>query len=638
MRKLKIVTQLGRRSSELSPLSPTPHLCTSNQELNDTEVTRILQAINGAERDVAELVQQIKTNPRDLGIRRRYSACVQFLEEHRGLLSPVRRLPYELLAQIFGFCANDPQPCWTAPAWTLAHVSRRWRAVALSFPEIWGVVPPIRLSMKDKGKKFIPLLRELLHRSGEHPLSLHVSSDEDGVVNHPIFQLLITHCMRWRTVVMELEVKDFQALTQFIRRRLSSLYSLKLAVRMPHVGDYVLEPFSIAPMLREVEIDCPRIQLLLPWEQLTRYTERSTDPIGVIQVLNISSDVNYFSYSTRAVFPIQGHLEPMSLAKLTTLHLTFYNPWLSSTSIMASLTLPSLTDLHIRSLNTSLVDDLIDITLRSKCVLQKLSIHSSPVKGGITRILLFTPFLTEFKCNEFVKDDIERLHAIPGIPSLAPRLRKLVIQSDTPMRELNDMLLSRHSGAENVALESLTLIFTSPVECFAAQCVLEGWDKVDTKLAGVIGGWRADIEKELVTWVTRSRANSWQKAMTSVQATHRLGVEFRTLETYEFSDAKYIYHSGIHNIMKEVGNMAADALPRVEGYNFKGRARALVDKWKPLLFSDLPKRHWMRRGQTTLEYVSDCSDLRHSEAGMLSIIFGVDMGGLDLYRVLRNAV
>ena len=59
--------------------------------------------------------------------------------------------------------------------------------------------------------------------------------------------------------------------------------------------------------------------------------------------------------------------------------------------------------------------------------------------------------------------------------------------------------------------------------------------------------------------------------------------------------------------MKEVGNMAADALPRVEGYNFRGRARTLVDKWKPLLFSDLPKRHWMRRGQTTLEYVSDSS-------------------------------
>jgi len=544
--QLKIITRLGRHSSEFSPplpLSPTtPDLCTSNRQVNDTEVTGILQAISGAERDVAELVQQIKTNPRDIGIRQRYFACVHFLEEHKGLLSSVRRLPYELLAQIFDFCANDLEPCWTVPPWTLAHVSRQWRAVALSFPEIWGVIPPIRLAMKDKGKKFIPLLRKLLDRSGEHPLSLHVSSNEVGIINHPIFQLLITHCMRWRTLVMELEVSDFQALTQFIRRRLSSLYSLKLSIRMSHDGDYVLKPFSIAPMLREVEIDCPQtLQLLLPWEQLTRYTERSTDPIGVIQVLSVSSEMNYFSYSTRAIIPIQGHFEPMVLTKITTLHLTFYNQWVSGTSIIASLTLPALTDLHVRSLNTSLVDDLIGITLRSNCILQKLSIHSLPVKGGLTRILLFTPFLTEFKCNDFVNDDIERLRAIPGIPSIAPRLHKLVIQSDTPMRELNDMILSRHSGAENVAMESLTLKFTSPAECFVAQRMLEGWDTVDTKLAGIIGGWRADIEKELVTWVTRSQASSWNKALMGVKATHRLGVEFRTLETYEFSDAKYIY-------------------------------------------------------------------------------------------------
>jgi hypothetical protein len=75
------------------------------------------------------------------------------------------------------------------------------------------------------------------------------------------------------------------------------------------------------------------------------------------------------------------------------------------------------------------------------------------------------------------------------------------------------MILSRHSGAGNVALESLTLKFTSSGECFDAQCVLEGWDTVDTKLAGIIGGWRADIEQELVTWVTRSRTSSWNKAM-----------------------------------------------------------------------------------------------------------------------------
>lgn len=59
--------------------------------------------------------------------------------------------------------------------------------------------------------------------------------------------------------------------------------------------------------------------------------------------------------------------------------------------------------------------------------------------------------------------------------------------------------------------------------------------------------------------------------------------------------------------MKEVGNTTVGALPRVEGYNFRERARTLVEKWKPLLLADVHKRHWMRQGPTTLEYVPDCS-------------------------------
>lgn len=513
--------------------------------MNSSEVTRILNAIRGAENDVKEVVQQIKNNSDDKGLRRQYVMCVHFLEIHKGLLSPVHRLSDEMLVHILHFCAIDPDPCWTNPPWVVAHVSRQWRTVALSFPKIWGVVPPVKISMKDKGKKFILHLTEFLCRSGDHPLSIHISSDEDNVVDHPIFQILITHCARWRTVVMKLSVGDLQVLTPLIRRRLSSLYSLKLAVRIPHDEDCVLGSFSIAPKLREVEIDCSWVRLLLPWEQLSKYVEQSTNPTGIIQVLSVSSKIKYFSYCTRAN-PL-FHFRPMTLANITTFDLNFHNPRASGASVLKSLTLPALTNLRVRSSHASLVDDLINVIRRSKCRLKKLSIHTLPIEGGLTKILLFTSSLTEFHCNDLIEDDMERLLAIPGFPSVAPRLRKLVIQSDSPIKELNDMIFSRHAMANvtgdvgSVALASLTLNFASPIECFEAQCVLEGWDSLDKELGDVFNGWRKNIEKEFVTWVTRSQANSWDKALMSVRATHRLGVEFRTLETYEFSDVKYIY-------------------------------------------------------------------------------------------------
>jgi len=52
---------------------------------------------------------------------------------------------------------------------------------------------------------------------------------------------------------------------------------------------------------------------------------------------------------------------------------------------------------------------------------------------------------------------------------------------------------------------------------------------VDRKLAEVIGGWRADIEKELINWVTPSRAGWWNTAMMDMKVVHWLGIHLRTL-------------------------------------------------------------------------------------------------------------
>jgi F-box-like len=52
-------------------------------------------------------------------------------------LSPIRRLPFELLRQIFLFNFDD-YPCC---AWVLCAVCSLWRKTALSMPQIWSKVP-----------------------------------------------------------------------------------------------------------------------------------------------------------------------------------------------------------------------------------------------------------------------------------------------------------------------------------------------------------------------------------------------------------------------------------------------------------------------------------------------------------------
>ncbi|KAF9012948.1 hypothetical protein BDZ89DRAFT_963355, partial [Hymenopellis radicata] len=66
-------------------------------------------------------------------------------EEAKSVLHPMRSIPNELLAEIFGHCIlkdyndlEDPDPLdpRTSP-WLLTRVSRRWRNLAVSLPQLW---------------------------------------------------------------------------------------------------------------------------------------------------------------------------------------------------------------------------------------------------------------------------------------------------------------------------------------------------------------------------------------------------------------------------------------------------------------------------------------------------------------------
>ncbi|KAF9232488.1 hypothetical protein BU15DRAFT_81175 [Melanogaster broomeanus] len=90
----------------------------------------------------------------------------------RNALSPVSRLPHEILATVFLYQAysfyQDPRypNIWGAPPWAnVSYVCRHWRAVALNCPSLWSflfVFPP-------------RWTEELLSRSKTVPLRIHVT-------------------------------------------------------------------------------------------------------------------------------------------------------------------------------------------------------------------------------------------------------------------------------------------------------------------------------------------------------------------------------------------------------------------------------------------------------------------------------
>ncbi|KAJ7262678.1 hypothetical protein B0H12DRAFT_1012582, partial [Mycena haematopus] len=59
------------------------------------------------------------------------------IRAHEGTLSPLRRMPTELLSLIFVFASRSPYYWGSEAPWTASQVCRRWRTIALSQASIW---------------------------------------------------------------------------------------------------------------------------------------------------------------------------------------------------------------------------------------------------------------------------------------------------------------------------------------------------------------------------------------------------------------------------------------------------------------------------------------------------------------------
>ncbi|KAI0055567.1 hypothetical protein BV25DRAFT_1783242, partial [Artomyces pyxidatus] len=69
------------------------------------------------------------------------AAALNSLDVHINALSPISRLPSEILAHIFLYCAAESTTWWKNGIWkgwaAVTHVCRWWRHVALGNPRLW---------------------------------------------------------------------------------------------------------------------------------------------------------------------------------------------------------------------------------------------------------------------------------------------------------------------------------------------------------------------------------------------------------------------------------------------------------------------------------------------------------------------
>jgi hypothetical protein len=207
-------------------------------------------------------------------VKRIHDAC-------RSLLSPIRRLPPELLGIIFVYCLPGVlfvRPTKSEAPLLLTRICASWRAIAFSIPELWSslnVVYHITGRGKDRSK-FIdnviaPSMGCWLSRSGSLPLSISI----DGIaMKQSILDVLFRHSAHCR----RLQLKSVQPCPGL---RIPDGHFLILEQLHLHgivQTGYFMSSFASAPKLYEVSwedgphSDGPAPPLSLPWAQLKRLT------------------------------------------------------------------------------------------------------------------------------------------------------------------------------------------------------------------------------------------------------------------------------------------------------------------------------------------------------------------------------
>ncbi|KAJ7902271.1 hypothetical protein B0H13DRAFT_2335699 [Mycena leptocephala] len=153
----------------------------------------------------------------------------QYVHRH-GLATPIRRLPVEIIAEIFGLSMAVSEQDYighrTYPAIALnrlAHLSllkvsqvcARWHSIAMGTPSLWTKIhldtalwrSPITTS------KAMGLLQSTLARGGHCPLTVLVTNAADWPSHGPALKLLARHSTRWRAATFRCRYSDLRHLS-----------------------------------------------------------------------------------------------------------------------------------------------------------------------------------------------------------------------------------------------------------------------------------------------------------------------------------------------------------------------------------------------------------------------------------------
>ncbi|KAJ7134681.1 hypothetical protein C8R44DRAFT_771133 [Mycena epipterygia] len=318
-----------------------------------------------------------------------------YVEGHKALISPVRRLPLDIIQEIFTACIPTHRNCVMSASEApvlLGRICSSWRTLSFSTPRLWAtihVVEPTRpygITSPLFEKKWIERLETMqtwLGRSGQCPLSISLESGqtENAVTPPPLdtpsppdlfLRALIPFAPRWEHISFTTTTVALETLFNITEAGVPLLKSVALALQdrpYHHHPDHGFK-WGLWGMLRGSEISCFSVslgsfspaELPLRWSRLTSLSISSFrvyngfPPDGLLQTISkcpaLRSCKLAISNRNDLALEMQWTNRIVELAFLHTLELSCVGGSAGSTLtyFLSRLSLPALWDFVLRGM------------------------------------------------------------------------------------------------------------------------------------------------------------------------------------------------------------------------------------------------------------------------------------------------
>ncbi|KAJ6619994.1 hypothetical protein B0H10DRAFT_1739000, partial [Mycena sp. CBHHK59/15] len=121
--------------------SPFKDRLYTNSVPSDADCQAIRTLLVGPRKAAADLMEEItRVHAMLEKLTQKYDQLNEFIDAHLALVSPVRRLPDDVVQEIFAASLPSNQNTTMSGAESpllLCHICRAWRTIALATPRLW---------------------------------------------------------------------------------------------------------------------------------------------------------------------------------------------------------------------------------------------------------------------------------------------------------------------------------------------------------------------------------------------------------------------------------------------------------------------------------------------------------------------